>query len=470
MKITLRYKLILQNIMIFFLVFLVIYFVMINTLYKSVIAKSVDFVSKSVSEYKYYIDEIFKDFDGDNIYSFLKEKSPIISEYMHSKLGIQIEIYDSRKEIMSQTSPYNKYYVYQDIYYSLNGKITYIIKNENEGKLLFFASPVYYDNEVIGTVRYIYPMDSEFSIIRNNNIIFILMGIFSVFSVFIMSYIVSFGILNPLKKLKTEAEKISDGNFNSEIYINTGDEIEELTKSFNKMSENINIYVENLKNEKDKQKRFVDNIAHELKTPLTSIIGYSEILPKLSDEKDIKKSLDYINNQGKRLLNLVEEMLYISKLNQNSIEVKPKMNNINTILGDALETLKPRLDKFFIKIYNNIDDIYVYCDYEKTYECFLNIIDNSIKHSGCSIISFKRYSYGKDILISITDNGIGIESGDIEKIFEPFYSCSNARKSTGLGLGIVKDIMKKQNGSIKAESKKNFYTKIILKFSGSDNI
>ncbi|HOO75630.1 MAG TPA: hypothetical protein PLS66_10065, partial [Tepiditoga sp.] len=163
MKITLRYKLILQNIMIFFLVFLVIYFVMINTLYKSVIAKSVDFVSKSVSEYKYYIDEIFKDFDGDNIYSFLKEKSPIISEYMHSKLGIQIEIYDSRKELMSQTSPYNKYYVYQDIYYSLNGKITYIIKNENEGKLLFFASPVYYDNEVIGTVRYIYPMNSEFS-------------------------------------------------------------------------------------------------------------------------------------------------------------------------------------------------------------------------------------------------------------------------------------------------------------------
>lgn len=470
MTLNLRFKLIIQNIMIFLIVFLIIYFVMMNVLYESILNKSVEFVDKRVDEYKYYIDETIKGFDGLNIYDYLKEKSPIISEYMHSKLDIQIEIYNNRKEMMSQTLPNKKYYVYQDVHYAVNGKKTYIIKNDDGIKLLFFSAPIFYDNEVIGCIRYIYPLISEFEIIAKNNLIFIITGILSFIAVFFMSYIYSFKILNPLKKLKNEAEKISEGDFNSTININTGDEIEELTNSFNKMSENINKYIKNLKDEKDKQKRFVDNIAHELKTPLTSIIGYSEILPKLKDSKDIEKSLEYINNQGKRLLILVEEMLYISKLNKNSIHVVLKNHSIKKILEDALNTLRPRIEKFSINIIKQFKDTIVRCDYEKTYECFLNIIDNSIKHSNCSTLEFKIVDDKEYKIIEIKDNGKGIDEKNIDKIFEPFYSGSKEIKSTGLGLSIVKDIMKKQNGDIKIESVENEYTKVILKFESSESI
>ncbi|EGT5620443.1 HAMP domain-containing histidine kinase, partial [Clostridium perfringens] len=246
----------------------------------------------------------------------------------------------------------------------------------------------------------------------------------------------------PLIKLTDYSKKISQGNYSERIHIESGDETEVLANTFNEMSENINIYINEIKKSQKNQKEFFDNISHEFRTPLTSIIGYSYVIPELKNEEQLKESSDCIRAEGERLLELVNEILTIAKNEKESFQISNEFINIRKILDECISTLKPRLDKYHIIIENYCVIHFSYGNYNKTKQVFLNILDNAIKYSGCEVITISSNINKNSFKVIIKDDGIGFDTENPE-----------TKEGHGFGLNICKDIMKKQNGDFLLESK-----------------
>ncbi len=281
-------------------------------------------------------------------------KGPLINTYLSNKLNFRIQTYDKTGNIISDSDMNNLSLYDEDIKNSINGNKAYVVKKIDRNMYILFSSPIYDDNVTIGGVRYIYPLHREQEIINN---MFIIMGIVACVAIFIswlLSRLFSEKISNPIKELKIASERISKGDYNNNIEIESGDEIEDLAKAFNITTESIKIYIESLKNEKQKQKDFLDNVTHEFKTPLTAIIGYSELIPRLENKNDIEESSVYIKKEGERLLKLVEELLDLSKLGKSEFNVNRSKNDLATIIEEALNIIQPRLQKYDIDIIKKI--------------------------------------------------------------------------------------------------------------------
>ena len=142
----------------------------------------------------------------------------------------------------------------------------------------------------------------------------------------------------------------------------------------------------NCRRRKRSRKDFLDRITHELKTPLTAIIGYVDLIPKLQSKEDVQESLRYVAVESERLLSLVEELLKSSKYGTSTFEVSPTVVNIKELAEEAVSIVKPRLNQFEIEVINELTDVHVVADFDKTKQIFLNVLDNAIKYSDASHI------------------------------------------------------------------------------------
>lgn len=214
---------------------------------------------------------------------------------------------------------------------------------------------------------------------------------------------------------------------------------------------------ENLEKEKQKQNRIIASISHDVKTPLTSIMGYSERLKKgkLSKEKQ-EKYLDVIYVKSKEIKDMVEEFdEYLSynledTLKKQKIAVKDLLEIIKTDYIDELNTNKIDLET----INNGYENVNI--DLSKIRRVFDNLISNSIKHlkNEDRKIKIEVSKYKDKNLFVFSDNGTGVEEDKLEKIFEMLYTEDNARKVAGLGLSICKQIIESHEGKIWAENNK----------------
>ena len=259
--------------------------------------------------------------------------------------------------------------------------------------------------------------------------------------------------------LKQKSKNISEGKFKEKLHITSGDEVEDLANTFNIMSENLDKYINEIKSAKLHQKKFFDNVSHEFKTPLTAIIGFSEIIPKLNDKEKIVQSSALIEKEGKRLLNLVEEILLLAKSNKNTFEIEYTYIDVKSLIEDCLKILKIKLDNYDIKVYRNYESFFIYGDHDKTKQVFINIIDNAIKYSGCETLSISTKRSPNKMEVIIEDDGTGFIIKD--EYVNP--------KGNGLGIKICKDIMQSQNYGFNIESELDVGTKVTLSFSIGKN-
>ncbi|MBV1820343.1 HAMP domain-containing histidine kinase, partial [Bacteroidales bacterium MSK.15.36] len=232
-------------------------------------------------------------------------------------------------------------------------------------------------------------------------------------------------------------------------------------------SENLEVYIKTLKEEKEKQYRFFNNATHQLKTPLTSIIGYSDLIQRISNNKEgnmIEECGTYINTEGKRLLVLIEDILDVSKYEKNSVSIERKICNIKEIVEKSLKMIKVRLDIYNIKLHVDVPDKELCIDFEKTCDVILNIIDNAIKHSECNNIYINSVKKEDNFILIIKDDGNGIDREQIDKVFEPFFRVrGNTNPGNGLGLSICKNIMEIQDGNIAIDNKEGLEVRLIFK-------
>ncbi|MCL2521628.1 MAG: ATP-binding protein [Erysipelotrichales bacterium] len=218
------------------------------------------------------------------------------------------------------------------------------------------------------------------------------------------------------------------------------------------------------------KQEFFANAGHELNTPLSSIVGYSEVM--LKDENINIAFLETINRESLRMKLLIEDMLKISELEENKLLVDEDIN-LEKIVIQVISALAPKAKTKNIKIIQELDKSVISANYEKITEVVSNLIDNAIKYTnedGEIIVSVRKLT--NNVILKVIDNGIGIPQKDLPRIFERFYRVDKARTKseggTGLGLSIVKHICNYYNAQIKLESKVGVGTNITVSFIANE--
>lgn len=230
------------------------------------------------------------------------------------------------------------------------------------------------------------------------------------------------------------------------------------------------IVIDNSKNKKAEAMRreFSSNVSHELKSPLTSINGYAELIATgLAKDDDIKKFGQIINEEGNRLLNIIDDILKLSKLDEENLQEGKTIVNIKNVVDESINRFKRISEMKNIKVENKVCDINIKTHESLFTDLVTNIYENAIKYNKTNgQITIKCEKNKKNIKLIIEDRGIGIKKEDLPRIFERFYVADKQRtrtlKSTGLGLSIVKHICDYLNYDIKVESKYGYGSKFII--------
>ena len=297
---------------------------------------------------------------------------------------------------------------------------------------------------------------------RQFNYIGVASMVIVIFAGTVAAYIIAGKALKPATTLSKQIEDRNESDLFAPVtYKQTNDEISHIAESFN-------IMLTKLEASYNTQRRFSANAAHELRTPLSSIIAAIEVL-KIDDSYDIEEyrevTADVLEN-ALRLKLLVDNLLRLNtELNvENYQDFKAR-----EVFDDIIFELSAESKKKKIAISNYIEEFLINGDKELLKRAFFNVVQNAIKYNKlggdveitAESVCEKNLSYVKLI---IADSGIGIKEEECEKVFEPFYSCDKSRSrengGVGLGLSLVKTIIEKHNGKINVESIYGEYTKI----------
>lgn len=218
------------------------------------------------------------------------------------------------------------------------------------------------------------------------------------------------------------------------------------------------------------RKEFVADVSHELKTPLTSIMGYAETLATTEYDKDLQeKFLNVISSEAVRMTKLVNDLLTLSKFDGNKTEWERTEFDLGELVKQCQENLQIEMDKKKQKVecFVTANVPSVYADKDGIERVVLNILSNSVKYTGegGTIKIYVGFVYN-DAYIKVIDNGIGIPEEDLSRIFERFYRVDKARTramgGTGLGLSIAKEILDKNGGRIDIKSKAHEGTEVVI--------
>jgi two-component system phosphate regulon sensor histidine kinase PhoR len=219
------------------------------------------------------------------------------------------------------------------------------------------------------------------------------------------------------------------------------------------------------------KKDLVANVSHEIKTPLTAIKGFAETAMEEIKDKNVLRYLEIINGNAGRLINIVEDLLVLSKLEQDSIKINVEEVDVRAVLKNVEKLFMKRIKEKNIKFNVVIDESVtkIKSDIFMMEQMLINLIDNAVKYTEKGEIKVEIYRRNKEsIIIAVSDTGIGIPEEHIRRIFDRFYvvdkSRSKATGGTGLGLSIVKHIVTLLNGQITVQSKVNEGTKFVIVF------
>jgi signal transduction histidine kinase len=281
--------------------------------------------------------------------------------------------------------------------------------------------------------------------------------IFLLTTMILYSKLTSRMFVKPLKKLLQGVNNFKNGEYSERVEINSLNEIGQLKDAFNLMAEKIQ--EETLLKEKSEEngKRMILDISHDLKNPLTSILGYSEFLLENQDIllEDRNKLLKVINNNSRRANDLIQDLFQLSRVESTEYKLDIADHDIGEFLRELIAGYVPVMDQSGVKYEIDIteDEVEIPFDRKNLDRAISNIILNSIKYNDPGItISIKLLIADKKAVIIIKDDGVGIPKEFHESIFEPFVRVDVTRNSktggTGLGLSISKAIIEKHGGNI----------------------
>lgn len=288
----------------------------------------------------------------------------------------------------------------------------------------------------------------------------------------LFSYVTAYHLTKPLSRLSKVARRISEGDLTVRAGIESGDEIGELAADIDEMAGNLENNIDELNDAVRRQEDFVGNFAHELKTPLTSIIGYADMLRsrKLSQET-IFSAANYIFTEGKRLEGMSFKLLELLVTKQQDITL---VKIDSEYFFDEIEgALTPVMDKDNINLQVTAEPGYIMADMDLFKSVLFNLADNARKATSGkkdANIAITGKALDNKYIIYVIDNGSGIPKEEVNKITEAFYMVDKSRAreqgGAGLGLALCKQIMEVHEGTMEIMSKEGEGTTFVLTLKG----
>ena len=280
-------------------------------------------------------------------------------------------------------------------------------------------------------------------------------------------YAVSFWTAYPIRRLSRATRKIAQGRYHNRVEVRTSDEFGMLAGDFNAMAESLEVKIRDLEEAATRQRDFVGSFAHESKTPLTSIIGYGDMLrSQQMGEEDRMLAADYIYSEGKRLAALSQKLLDLIVLQNSDFPMRPvSMRMLFESIGGIIYPILRDTD---IRFSWEAGDEVILIDPDLMKTVILNLIDNARKSiSGEGVIVLRGAGLSEsEYSISVEDDGKGIPEQEISRITEAFYmvdkSRSRASGGAGLGLAICHEIVKLHGGDMRFDSILGQGTKVTL--------
>lgn len=289
--------------------------------------------------------------------------------------------------------------------------------------------------------------------------IYIFSALIPIVIILAVIYIITYRFTKPLKMMSQAARAMSRGDFSRRIPVTSDDEIGELAVAFNQMTNSLT-RLEGMR------KSFVADVSHELKTPMTTIGGFIDgILDGTIEEEKQKYYLEIASEEVKRLSRMVESMLSLSRIESEEFVFKTEKFDFKEQLLSVVIAQEQRIEQKNLEIegLDGVRNFTINADKDLIHRVVYNLVDNAIKFCDENgKISFELLNDSKSMSFSIKNTGSGIPKAELPYIFERFYKIDKSRsankKSTGLGLYIVKTIVKKHGGTITVHSKENEYT------------
>lgn len=305
-----------------------------------------------------------------------------------------------------------------------------------------YLKPVFKDGNFCAVVVMFTNTESiESSLSSAYRLIWISTLIVVVLSAIAINYFTKKKLINPLKEINIVANKLAKGEVDKRIEITSKDEIGELAKSFNIMAQSLEAVDTN-------RKKFISNVSHELRSPITSIKGFISgmidgVIPKDKEGYYLNLVYDEIN----RLSRLVNELLDMSSMEVGKFKLSIVEVDINELIKKCLLNIGSKIQEKGVKVSANLekDHLFVYADSDRIMQVITNLLDNAIKYGGAGgIVIVSTKVRGTKVYISVYNNGPTLSEEEINHIWERFYKSDKARTnkdSTGLGLPISRLIL-----------------------------
>ena len=344
------------------------------------------------------------------------------------------------------------------------------------------ANPKLQTNDVMGVIRIRLSTQSIEEGFHTNRAVLISFAIGTSLLIIAGSYlIIRYVIVKPLKHLKEVSEAIAAGELNIRSEIQTGDEFEDLSHAFNRMLRNLtNIQERNKKLIADLDRKvdelarvnmalfesnrlkseFLSTMSHELRDPLNSIIGFSEVL--LGAENLTEKQHRFAGNimtSGQRLMALINDILELAKLEAGKMRLHPEPVNVAQACEHAVALIRPQADakNIDVRVAADPNAPPARQDAGKVHQIITNLLSNAVKFTPeGGWVTLKAACDGNDLVLTVSDTGVGIAPEEQDMIFEKFRQAANPmtreQGGTGLGLSIVRELAKLLGGDVTLQS------------------
>jgi len=332
-----------------------------------------------------------------------------------------------------------------------------------EDEQLSVLAPITTNYKINGYVVIHYSTDKLERQTNNHlNISYILLVILFFLSLIILFFFTEM-VYGPLKRITAATEQYAQGNMHYKLSVESEDEMGYLAASLSYMAEKV-------ANSEDNQKKFIANVSHDFRSPLTSIRGYLEaMLDGTIPPEAHEKYIAIVLNETERLTKLTNGLLQLNNLNTEGMVLQKTDFDINNVIRNTVASFEGTCSSKNISLNLVLtgEEMTVHADADRVQQVLYNLLDNAIKFShNSSEIKLETYEKKHKLFVSVKDYGIGIPKESLKLIFERFYKTDLSRgkdkKGTGLGLSIVKEIIQAHNENINVISTEGAGTEFIF--------
>lgn len=399
--------------------------------------------------------------------AFLASKGKTFADQLELISGQLVVLYDLNGTSVSETVPKSQSDDLKEILeFALDNKTAYQVKDDS----LYYMAPLRIEGEQVGVVQFYYSLSRSLEFYNHIRMLFVYIGAGVFLLSFILAYFYFNTFANAIIRLNHTIGRIREGHYETKV-LRRKDEIGRLSEGIHAMSGRIMKTIWDMEEEQKKltlavhklsqldkqQKQFIGSVTHEFKTPLTSVKAYLDLLEMYpDDDKLLETAKESIKSETQRLYEMVDKVLQLSALEKYDFELIKEKVDVKQAILQMLSSLKGKMDKFGISFETDLTESYVEADKDSMTMILVNLLDNAIKYNKAKgTIFVKNFLEDQQVIIQITDTGIGIPEDLIDKIFEPFYTVDKNRSresgGAGLGLSLAKKHAEKLGGSLSLE-------------------